>query len=196
MHGMIFSALRNYVEQKYGDGTWDALLVQAALKGRVYLFSREYPDAEATALVSAASAKTDQTAAAVLEGFGEFLVPTLLKLHGHMLQPQWKTLDVIEHTEGTMHRVVRVENQGAHPPQLNTKRINPSEVLLIYNSPRRMCALAIGIGRGLAKQFHEEILITQPLCVHNGADHCEILFRKASATKGHSLGPNVHANRP
>ena len=195
MHGMIFSALRNYVEQKYGPGTWDALLVQAELKGRVYLFSKEYPDAEVTALVSAA-ARCGQTSAAVLEGFGEFLVPTLLKLHGHMLKPQWKTLDVIEHTESTMHRVVRVKNPGAHPPQLNAKRINSDEVLLIYNSPRRMCALAIGIGRGLAKEFHEEILITQSLCVHHGADRCEILFRRAAKTKARSLDVHPHANCP
>jgi len=175
---MIFSELRNYVEQRHGRGTWDTLLVNSALKGRAYLASGVYPDAEAIALVSAASTMTAQTIPALLEEFGAFLVPALMKLHGHMLRPGWKTLDVIEHTERTMHRLVRSEERGAHPPHLKAERRSPDEVLVTYTSPRRMCALAIGIGKGLAKQFHEEILVTQPVCMHNGADRCEILFQR------------------
>jgi hypothetical protein len=50
-----------------------------------------------------------------------------------------------------------------------------------YTSPRRMCALAVGIGKGLATQFHEKILINQPVCMHKGADRCEILFQLGHA---------------
>jgi hypothetical protein len=130
------------------------------------------------ALIAAASAMTGQAAPALLEEFGEFLVSALIKLHGHMLRPHWKTLEVIEHTEETVHRVVRVENQGAHPPHLKTERRSSDEVLLIYTSPRRLCALAIGIGKGLAGHFREKIMVTQPVCMHNGANRCEILFRR------------------
>jgi len=38
--------------------------------------------------------------------------------------------------------------------------------------------LAIGIGKGLAKHFNEKIVITQTACMHEGANHCEIVFRK------------------
>jgi hypothetical protein len=178
MHGMIFSELRQYVEQKHGRGTWETLLTAADLKGRVYLASGTFPDAEAMALVSAASTLTAQTAAALLEGFGMFLVSALMKMHGHMLRPEWKTLDVIEHTERTMHRVVRIENDGAYPPHLKAERYGPDKVLVIYTSPRRMCALAVGIGKGLARHFYEEIRVTQPFCMHSGADRCEILFQR------------------
>ena len=178
MHGMIFSEFRQYLDQKRGRGPWDTLLVKADLNGRAYLASGEYPDAEFVAMVSGASAMTGQPASALLEEFGMFLVPALMRMHGHMLRPEWKTLDVIEHTERTMHRVVRIEDRGAHPPYLKVERRGPDEVLVIYTSPRRVCTLAIGIGKGLAKLFYEEIRVTQPVCMLNGADHCEILFHR------------------
>jgi hypothetical protein len=67
---MIFSEPRNYVEQKYGRGTWDTLLVKADLKGRAYLASGVYSDGEVIAPVSAASAMTAQTTSVLLEEFG------------------------------------------------------------------------------------------------------------------------------
>jgi hypothetical protein len=54
----------------------------------------------------------------------------------------------------------------------------PSLLVLIYTSPRKMCALAIGIGKGLAKHFNEKITSLQTMCIHKGASRCEIVFRK------------------
>jgi predicted hydrocarbon binding protein len=50
--------------------------------------------------------------------------------------------------------------------------------VLIYHSPRRMCSLAIGIARGLAKHFHEKISIRETECMHKGANSCVIIFKK------------------
>jgi hypothetical protein len=178
MHGIIFSELQNYAESKHGKGTWDAWLAKAGLGKRVDLTLREYPDAEIEALLAAASSMAGRPIAAVLEDFGEFIVPALMKMHGHLLRPGWKTIEVIDNTEGTIHTVVRVKNPGAKPPQLQTKRISSDEVMLVYTSPRQMCSLAIGIDNGLAKRFHENIYISQKVCMRKGADHCEIFFRK------------------
>jgi hypothetical protein len=35
-------------------------------------------------------------------------------MFGHLLLPEWKTIDVIDNTEGTVHTVVRVKNPGAN----------------------------------------------------------------------------------
>ena len=178
MHGIIFSELQKYADGAHGKGTWENLLKKAGLEKKFYLPVQEYPDAEAGALVMAASSITGHTVSDVLQDFGEFIVPSLLKMYGHLMKPEWKTIDVIERTEATVHAVVRIKNPGARPPQLRTKRISPDEVVLIYTSPRRMCALAIGIGKGLGNYFHEKILINQIQCMHKGAPCCEISFRK------------------
>src|SRR6266851_603317 len=105
-------------------------------------------------------------------------LPRLMNMYGHLIPGEWKTLDVIEKTEETIHNVVRVQTPGAKPPVLHTIRRSEDEVVLIYGSPRKLCAFAIGIARGVAKQFNETIEVTQTKCMHSGAPHCEIVFRK------------------
>ena len=178
MHGIVFAELRNYAETNYGKGSWDALLKNAGLQGKVYLQVREYPDPEFAALVVAASSVTGWLVAEVLQDFGEFITPALLNMFGHLLLAEWRTIDVIDHTEGTVHTVVRVKNPGAKPPKLQTVRRGPDEVVLVYTSPRQMCAFAIGIGKGLAQHFGEHVIATQTSCMHQGASRCEIVFRK------------------
>ena len=139
---------------------------------------QEYPDAEVVALVSAASTITGRPISAVLEDFGEFIAADLMKMYGHLMKPHWKTIDVIENTEGSVHTVVRVKNPGAKPPHLKAIRVDKDEVLLMYTSPRQMCDLAIGIGKGLAKHFREKVHVNHTTCMHKGATRCEITFRK------------------
>jgi len=101
-----------------------------------------------------------------------------MNMYGHLIPRDWKTLDVIEKTEETVHHVVRVQTPGAKPPVLHTIRRSEDEVVVIYGSSRKLCAFAIGIARGVAKQFNETIEVTQTKCMHNAAPHCEIVFRK------------------
>src|SRR5712692_4517356 len=103
MHGIIFAELRNYAETKHGKDTWSALLKKAGLEDRVYLPVQEYPDAEVVSLVVAASAMTGLSVSEVLEDFGEFIAPSLIRMFGHLLWPEWKTIDVIDNTERTVH---------------------------------------------------------------------------------------------
>lgn len=68
------------------------------------------------------------------------------------------------------------------PPFLRTKRLGPEKLVLIYSSPRKLCALAVGMAKGLGKYFNEEVAIQHSLCMHRGAPSCEIVFQ-TSATK-------------
>jgi hypothetical protein len=179
MHGIIFSELQNYAEAKHGRGTWDVLLKKVNLDNRIYLSRREYPDTEIISLVMAVCARTGLSVSAVLADFGQFMVPSLMRVYGHLLEPEWRTIDVIDHTEQTVHAAVRVKNPGAKLPMVRTQRLSPNEVLLIYTSPKQMCGLAIGIGMGLGQHFGEKIVADQTMCMHKGATRCEILFRKA-----------------
>jgi hypothetical protein len=133
---------------------------------------KAYPDAEAVALVVAAAARAGLPVPAVLEDFGSFLTPTLLSMYQSMIKPGWRTLDVLEHTEQTIHAVVRRRNPGASPAVLHCRRDSRDTLLLTYTSERRLCPLAIGIIKGLAAHFGDDIDIQQTQCMHDGADTC------------------------
>ncbi len=105
MHGMIFSELRGYAEGKLGPGAWNNVLKRARLRQSVYLPVQEYPDGDASALVTALSAVTQRSLSLILEDVGEFLVPALMKSHGQLVLPGWKTIDIIEHTQEQFTRL-------------------------------------------------------------------------------------------
>ncbi len=176
MHGLIFVELKSFVVGKYGPEAWNAILDKAGLAGRAYLPNVVYPDADAIAIVTAASAATGLPANAILEAFGEFIAPHLIALYRAQLHPAWRTLDVLEHTEETIHRLVRLRDPGAAPPRLTARRTSPSEVVIAYESARRMCAVAIGIARGIATSFGERVDVTEPACMIKGDPRCEIII--------------------
>src|SRR5262245_43860864 len=118
MHGLIHLELQRFVEERFGARAWTTLTQRANLASEIYTPLRSYPDEQMLALVGEAVTMTGKSATELLEAFGEFLVPTYLSLYGNLLKSDWKTLDVLEHTEGTIHRVVRLRHEGAAPPRL------------------------------------------------------------------------------
>ena len=174
MRGIIFLKLKHFVETKFGIPAWKGLLESGGVANKTYLPGDNYDDAELVALVGAAVTATGLPAPAIIEDFGVFIAPSLLGMYKHLLKPEWRTLDVIEHTENTIHQVVRVNQPGAKPPVLSVKRVRGNEVIIDYRSQRKLCFLAVGIAKGMAQEYKENVEVTQSSCMHNGASNCLI----------------------
>ena len=179
MHGLIFAELKKYVEDRHGKETWRALLKEAGLGAKIYMPIAEYPDVEAVAIVGAASRATGTPAGEILEDFGEFIAPDLMQMYRSHLDPQWRTLEFLENTEETIHKVVRRQNPGARPPEIRAVRTGPREVVVHYASERRMCGVAKGIIRAAARHFGDRVTVSEPRCMLRGHPSCEIAVRLA-----------------
>lgn len=154
MHGIVFTELQKYVSTNFGPATWFALPKEAGLESKVFLPTRPYPDEDIIAIVKAACQATGKTADQILEDFGYFIAPDLLKIFAASINPKWKTLDFLKNVESVIHKAVRINNPGATPPDLNVKRVSAVEI--IYTSPRKMASLGLGIIKALAKHYNEE----------------------------------------
>ena len=181
MHGIIHLELQNFVVQHHGEAAWRALTDAAGLSGEIYTPLRSYPDEQLVALVQAALQLTGADPATLLESFGEYLVPRYLALYGKLLKPEWRTLEVLEHAENTIHRVVRMREPGALPPRLQATRVNAKAVRMTYDSPRKLCAVARGIARGIAKHFDEQLAVDDERCMHRGDRECVMVFSVVSS---------------
>ena len=117
------------------------------------------PDDEVHALVVAAATLTHASAEHILEDFGEFIVPDLMGVYQSLIKPEWKTKEMLLHTEETIHRVVRLKNPGAKPPRLHLKATGLNSLKFTYNSPRQMSAVAKGIVKGVAKHYRENVTV-------------------------------------
>lgn len=178
MHGIILRELKKYVEATLGKPAWTELLEAAGFAGKVYLPVSEYSDAEMFALVNHASTKIGTPVDALLQGFGEFIVPDLVQIYRTSIAPAWTTLDLLEHTEAVIHHAVRMRDSTASPPQLAVVRSDVRAVEITYSSQRKLCAVAKGIVRGVAQHYGERVEIVEATCMHQGAPVCLIQVTK------------------
>lgn len=177
MHGVILYSLGKYISERHGTATWKWINASAGTSDPYFVPTKEYPDEQAMALLRTAAQITGEPLDGLLVSFGAFLVPPLLDLYGALIQRHWRTLELIEHTEETVHRIVRMRATGAAPPVLMTRRTGPEQVTVYYQSARRLCHLAAGIIQGVARHYGDSVAIRQPLCMHRGADHCELVVQ-------------------
>ena len=177
MHGVIFHEFSRYVDSHFGRQVWNDAVADAGLSNPVFLPTQLYPDADLLGIVSAVCRKIGREPAAVLEEFGVFIVPFLASLYAALIDANWTLLDLLERTEETIHRVVRIREVGAAPPQLKCRRLGLHEAEIHYTSDRKMCAFAKGIIRGLAKLYEQPVELTEPACMHQGSPACRILVK-------------------
>jgi predicted hydrocarbon binding protein len=196
MHGIIHAELRSFVVSKLGEHGWQRMLHDAGLDGRVYLVTQAYPDEELVGLVTAGSRLTGQSIPFILEAFGAYIVPGLAKTYGAYIDPKWRMMDLLEHTETTIHRVVRRRNPDATPPELNISRTGPNEVVIHYASARKLCPVAKGIVRGLSEFYKEPVAIDEATCMHTGASACEIRVTRVEQSDVERMAADDPAGEP
>lgn len=183
MQGIMFVELSGYVEELLGPEAWKETLVASELSDRAYTVDAPGPDDEFLAIVTSAATRAERPLQIVLEGFGEYIAPHLIGgEYGALVDPGWDLLDFLEHTEASIHTVVRERDSRSRPPKLRVVRPLPDQILVLYESPRRMCSVAKGIIRGAARHYDQEILISEPRCMLAGATRCEITVRIAPTT--------------
>jgi predicted hydrocarbon binding protein len=172
---MVFAEIGNFARSRLGVEAWRDIERLAGVPSRIYYRVADYPDEEAFALLSALSAALQEPVAVTLESLGEFIVPDLLRMARSWIKPEWKTLELIANTESTIHEVLRSEGSQTNPPRLQCRRAGPQEVVVTYDSPRKMCSLAKGIIHGLGRNYQERIAIAEPTCMLRGDPACQLI---------------------
>lgn len=160
MHGSIFALLKRYVENTYDYSTWLKLLQTTGLEGAVYEMHEMYPTSELFTIVSKASEVTGIPHYTLMEQFGEFLVPDLLLIYRKYVDPNWRTYDMLLHTEYSMHSAVKKLDNRTNPPMLLVTKKGTRRLIVDYHSRRRMSGVAVGIIKGIAKYFNESDIVS------------------------------------
>jgi len=186
VYGLIFFYLQKFADVAAAGATsWKGVRSSVTTTATRFLPSGTYPDADAVAILSAIADTTGRPLPVVLEEFGHYLAPHLVKVAAPVIDPSWRTLDLIEHTEAIIHAMVRTTTPGAAPPVLETVRQSPDELHLVYSSARRLCPLATGLMQGIAAHYGETIRIEEPSCLLRGDPFCSFVVEHV-ATDTHA----------
>ena len=178
MHGLIFFYLQKFADvASAGSTSWKGIQSSVTTTTTRFLPSGVYPDSDAVAILTSIAETSGRPLPAVLEEFGRFLAPSLLKVARSVIEPSWRTLDVIENTESIIHTMIRTTNPGASPPVLEAFRHGPDELHVVYSSARQLCPLAIGLMRGITAHYGESIEVDEPSCLLKGDPFCSFVIR-------------------
>jgi Haem-NO-binding len=179
VHGLIFTELKRYVENKFDKATWGRLLDKAGQKHQIYVSAVVYPDQDMLALVNTACEITGVPASELLEDFGQFMAPDLVEQYKFLISPSWGLLDFLANAEETIHKIVRF-HKGVTPPRLATARLADDALMITYNSQRRMCALLKGIVKGAARYYKEDVSVLESRCMLEGDPECVVTVQTES----------------
>ncbi|WP_210461976.1 heme NO-binding domain-containing protein [Rufibacter roseolus] len=180
MHGSIFVLLKRFVEGTYDYSTWVRLLEKVGVEHASYQMQGMYPTDELFAIVHQASEDTGIPAYELMEQYGEFLVPDLLLVYKKYIKPEWRTYEMLLNTEKSMHGAVKKEDSRTSPPKLLVTQQGENRLVIDYYSKRRMCGVAVGIIKGIAKYYGESDMVTVTRMSDPYAERVQILvdFKK------------------
>jgi hypothetical protein len=190
VQGVILDEFRQYVAVRFGFRAWTQVLTAAGRPAaHRYKLDEVYPDEELGLLAARTAQVTSQPLLEVLEGFGEALVPEMLRIYSYLVDPRWTYAEFLFHMEPVLHQALQLHTPGAEPTKLHTRQLGPQAVEVVYESPLRACAAVRGVIRGAAAEYGVAVDIAEDQCVLRGDPRCVFTIEIGAAHGGHSARP-------
>ena len=189
MHGLYYFFIKKFVETSAASASDDAArYLKSLLKGSAaYVPDGSCPDDEAYGLLDAVSNALGEPIEHVHARFGEFVAPHLIRVAGTLVDPSWRTLDVVEHADAMIRTFVHDQQEADNLRMHETVRIAPNELHVVYYSPHKMCGIAAGMIHGVASYFGESIRIAESACMRRGEPYCSFVVRSLGNDKDPEL---------
>ena len=171
MQGLVFQVLETCYVDAFGSESWFEV-VAAADAQATYSYAVSYPDAELGRLVVAIAAAHDLSPEQALRWFGQHAIPHFRAYAPQLFERYRACWPFLRSLNDIIHPEVRNLYPGADVPDFEYPLPPGAEHVIVYRSPRRLCALAEGLMLGAAAHFGETLVVTQSRCMHQGDDHC------------------------
>lgn len=175
MKGVVFIALNDMVEKRFGIDTWESILAQVAPECQgVYTSTEEYPDEDIIKFVSVISETLALPSSEITQTFGHYLFGELNRKYTLFSASCSTLFDFLGSIETVIHKEVKKLYINPNLPTLGCTVTDERNLLMRYHSPRKLCYLAEGLILGAAKHYDEPVVITHDVCMHRGAKVCEL----------------------
>jgi hypothetical protein len=172
MLGVILDEIRRYVVQEFGDPAWHEVMKRSGMPAaHRYGLEKAYPDEELGALATRAAEVTGRPVAAVLEGFGEAMVPDMFRFFEVQVDPRWTLVDFLL---GIEEILALAYAEGAMPTKAVATLTGPRTVTVVYDSPLRACSALRGLIHGAAAHYDVEVDLVEEECALRGDPACVI----------------------
>lgn len=156
MLGMVFTEFLEMVEDGFGPDVADAILC-SAVPGHdgAYTAVGYYDHAELVAMVVALSERTGIAVPDLVKVFGKHLLMRFTQVHPKMFQGADSLFDLVARIDGHIHVEVRKLYSEATLPRFTVQERGAQRMTVLYQSPRGLHELAVGLLEGAAEHYGE-----------------------------------------
>ncbi len=178
MHGLIFVTWEKFLTERFGSSFLIAYRkVIGETTANAPLTSRLYDDARLLAGVGVVSEISGLSIDALLHEYGRYFI--INGLTSHLCTYVLAQVHSGRHLLLTMrdvHARLRSTEDGLTPPLFNYEASShPNEVVLIYDSPRKICPVLWGAIEGAAERYGERVHVIEQSCMKQGAPVCRFI---------------------
>jgi hypothetical protein len=178
MKGIVFNLLEEVVIAQRGEEAWDHLLDATNLAGS-YTSLGSYPDEEIVKLVVAGADALSMSPTEVLRWFGREAMPLLAKRYPVFFNGHRTAQSFILSVNDIIHPEVRKLYAGAHCPFFRFEQTKGGVLLMTYDSPRKLCALAQGFIEGAGNYYGQAMTVEHLTCMNHGDPKCLLSIQAA-----------------
>lgn len=158
MRGVVFTELIEFVEDALGFEVADKMIEMAHLENDgEFSQGGNYPFEDMQKLLISLSKITNKEPSELLFIFGEHLFESLVKLYGQNIKEVGNSLDFIDSVEEYVHVEVKKLYPDADLPTFKTVSKSDSELVMIYQSEKRLHDFAHGLISSCGKYFEDEL---------------------------------------
>lgn len=173
MKGFIFNTLEEVISEESGLEAWEKALQETGLEG-IYSSIGSYPDDEFLNLLAAYTAPRGLSSYSALRWYGEKAFPHFAGKFRHYIDEHNHARDFILTLNDIIHPEVRKLYPGASVPHFIYQEPDANSLVLIYDSPKKLCAFAEGLITGAASHYGTPVRISQSGCMLKGDINCHI----------------------
>lgn len=177
MYGVYLVKMGEYVISAHGEEVWNKARADAGHSFKVYLPGEPYPDEELDLLVASVCMEASVSPEELWENIGLSAGSSVIAAYKSLINPEWKTLEVLEYLQSVIEMIRSSKGDFPHP-FFNSDRISKDKLMLVYASPRKLCALAKGMVKGVAMHYGEKVSIEETACMCTGAPECRIVITR------------------
>ena len=175
MLGLVFTEFIELVEDKFSPEMADAIITDVAPPhGGAYTAVGYYADAELVSLVGALSRRSGVPGPDLVKAFGGHLLHRFAQAHGSMFDRQANLFDFVASVHGEIHVEVRKLYDQAAPPNFSVLSRDAQVLRLLYQSPRALDQLALGLLEQAAVHYNEPCRID--VAPYDGPEGPGVLF--------------------
>lgn len=189
MHGLIFVTWEKFLAERFGTKllhTYRSSIGETAASAP--LANRLYDDATLLAGVGVVCRLTNVDADALLHEYGRYFIVNGLTSHlcAYILRQVHDGRDLLLQMRSSHAQISRTAEMVTPPIfQYEVFSNNPDMLVLVYDSPRKLCSVLQGAIEGAAERFDQQVQINEHTCMKKGAVACRFEVRFSHA-KSHA----------